>query len=501
VFSSFWIEHQLWGNAPAGYHLVNVLLHGLAALLLWQLLARLRFGAREDGAQTLLPWVAALVFALHPVTVESVAWISERKNVLSGVLYLAAAHAYLRAIPDEAERPLSTRTYLAALLLFAAALLSKTVTATLPAALLLLTWWRRPLQRRDWLATAPLLVLGIGMGLLTVYVERVYVGAVAQTGLGPIDRLLLAGRIPWFYASKLLLPADLAFIYPRWDPDRGLHWWLFLGATVGLLAALWAGRSRLGRGPLVAVLFFGGTLFPALGFFDVYPFRFSWVADHFQYHAAPGLIALTVAAAAAGLRRLPPRWEQAGPWLVLLAGATLALLSASRASDFHDEETLWRATLVTNPAAAMAHQNLGALLLRRGELEQAHEHLAEANRLRPDDAATLGNLAMVSYGLGRVEEARDGFVRALRVAPDDPELHFNAGILFRALGDQERAFTHYERALELRPRRLDWRVAYAEALLRAERLDEASHQLERVLIQDPDHMPARALQRVVKERS
>jgi hypothetical protein len=234
-------------------------------------------------------WLAAAVFALHPVHVQSVAWITQRKNVLSGVFYLAAMAAYLRfAFPatEQAGRGRRGIWYAAAIVLFLAALLSKTVTCTLPAVLVLVLWWRRgTLRRADVLALLPLFVLGMVLGLLTSWVETRYAGAVGPDwSLTLVERCLVAGRALWFYAGKLVWPSPLAFIYPRWEIDAG-QWWQYVYplAAVGVLAALWLLRGRLGRGPLVAVLCFAGPLFHALGVFNVYYIRYSNVADHWQY--------------------------------------------------------------------------------------------------------------------------------------------------------------------------------------------------------------------------
>ena len=282
VFTSFWIEHALWGLNPFGYHLNNVLLHLLNAFLLWRVLLRLSIPA---------PWLAAAVFALHPLQVESAAWITERKNILSAVFYLGALLAYLRFAqigPPARSAAAGWRCYALALLLFVAALLSKTVTCSLPAVILLLLWWKR--GRVSWRAFVPLLpmlAIGVGMGLMTVWIEKSHIGATgSEWDLSWIERTLIAGRALWFYLGKLVWPADLMFWYPRWRIDVG-EWQQFIypAAFAGLTAALWISRRRIGRAPIVSLLIFSGTLMPALGFFDVYPMRFSFVADHFQYLA------------------------------------------------------------------------------------------------------------------------------------------------------------------------------------------------------------------------
>ncbi len=254
VHSVFWAEHKLWGDAATGYHWLNILLHAFSAVLLARILSQLKI----PGA-----WLAAALFAVHPVEVESVAWISELKNTLSGVFYLGAALAYLRF-----DRSRSGRDYAMALGLFLLGLMSKTVIASLPAALLVVFWWQRGKVpwKRDALPLIPFFIAGIGAGLLTAWVERRFIGAEgSEFNFSIIERILIAGRDVWFYLGKLFWPVDLAFIYPRWNVSQAV-WWQYLYPAAGLVllgVLVW----RRWRGPLAALLFFVGTLFPALGFF------------------------------------------------------------------------------------------------------------------------------------------------------------------------------------------------------------------------------------------
>jgi hypothetical protein len=290
LYSSYWLEHRFWGDAPAGYHIVNVLLHALAAVLLWRVLLRLRLPAPAS-------LLAAALFALRPVQVGSVAWVAERKNTLSMLLYLSAGLAYLRFDPLDDKIPWAffrSRWWWVALVLFAAAMLSKTVVLSWPAAWLLLVYWRRGrIGLRDVSATLPFFAMGIGLGLLTAVTETTRLGATgAEFDYSLIERCLIAGRAAWFYAVKLLWPAELMTIYPRWQISGGDAWaYLYPVALLAALAGFALLRKRIGRGPMVAALLFVGTLLPALGFFNVASFRCSFVADHFLYHASPALLA------------------------------------------------------------------------------------------------------------------------------------------------------------------------------------------------------------------
>jgi tetratricopeptide (TPR) repeat protein len=446
----FWLQHRLWGDAPAGYHLACLAQHLLAAGLFALLLRRLAV----PGAA-----LAAAIFALHPVQVESVAWISEQKNTLSLVLALGAALVYLR-FEDTRRR----RDYAVASALFAAALLTKSITATLPAALLVLGWWRR--GRLDWRTNVapllPWLLTGAGAGLFTAWMERHVIGAYgAMSDLGLAERLLLAGRVPWFYLGQLAWPADLGFIYPRWalDPGAAVQW-LPAVATVALLAALWAGRRRT-RTPLAAGLLFGGLLFPVLGFLDVYPFRYSFVADHFQYHASLVPIALAAAGLALACRRLPDPLR-AGLAVAALAG--LALLTAHSTPRFRDAETLYRATLARNPAAAMAHNNLALLLAARGARDEALGHLREALRWRPEDFDAHNNLGLLLTQAGRPAEALPHARRAVHLQPASGEAWNNLGITLAALQRPAEAVVAFRSGLRFRPDSDRLRNNYTKAL-------------------------------------
>lgn len=455
VHTCYWIEYHLWGLNPTGYHIVNILLHALGAILLWRVLAALEV----PGA-----WVAAAVFALHPIEVESVAWITERKNVLSGVFYFCSALVYLRFAHADAGGDRSRHKgvrYLLSLVLFVCALCGKTVTSSLPAALLLVRWWKRGrLRWRDAALLSPFMVLGLAFGILTAYMEKYRVGAIGEEwNLSFLHRVLIAGRAVWFYASKLVFPTQLSFIYPRWRIDPAVwHMWLYPLAAIAVPVLLWFVRRRLGRGPLVAVLFFGGTLFPALGFFNVYPMRYSFVADHFQYLAGVGLIILGVS----GLHWLLGRLAADKPIAKSLAAAVLlavlGILTLRQSRVYADLETLWSDTLRKNPEAWMAHNNLANLLREKGNvsgamghIEKAMEHFREAARINPHDPFAYNNLAGLLIGLGRTDEAIVQCQNALRLRPDDPEAHRSLALALAASGRTREAIEHCREALRLRP--------------------------------------------------
>ena len=447
VFTSFWLEYRLWGLDPLGYHVINVLLHGTSALLLWRVLRHL--GLRSA-------WLVAAVFALHPVHVESVAWITERKNVLSGGLYLASMLCYLRFArlgSGDPQPRWGGALYGASLLLYAGALTSKTVTLSLPAVLALILWWKGRLGWRSCAALIPFIAIGVPFGLLTVWMERHHVGAVgAEWDLSLIERILIAGRALWFYAEKLVWPHPLVFNYPRWTIDPGVWWqYLYPAAVVAAVAILWWRRAVWGRGPLVAVLAFAGTLVPALGFFDVYPMRYSFVADHFQYLASIALIALAVELVWNGVvlnRRLPAQVGWAAALGIL---AVLGTLTWREIPEYENPISLWRATIADHPDSWLAHSNLGMYVGERGEIALAIAHQRRAIELKPDFANAHDNLGTALARLGKTDDAIREFRLTLELEPERAKTLSNLGSAMAAKGRFTDAIEAYERSLELRP--------------------------------------------------
>jgi tetratricopeptide (TPR) repeat protein len=442
VHTSYWIEYRFFGLNPTAYHATNLALHALGSCLLWRILGLLAV----PGA-----FLAAALFAVHPVHVESVAWITERKNVLSLVFYLASALVFLRrALAAEPPRTWDRR-YFASLALFVCALLSKTVTASLPAALLLVLVWKRAreLPRRA-LELAPFFAIGAPLGLLTAWLERSQVGAVGEFWQHSAAlRLLVAGRVVWFYAGKLVWPHPLAFIYPRWEVDASQAWqWLYPIAAVAAIAAAVALRRRAGDGLLVALLFFGGTLVPALGFFDVAPMRFSYVADHFQYHASIGLLALFAAGLARAATRVPRAFARAAAVALL---AALAILSARQTRVYRDLVTLWSDTVAKNPDGWMPQLNLGHALENAGDLRGAIAHYRRSLALRPGYARANMNLGSALARLGELDAAERHLRAALEVAWPSATAHFDLGNVLKKQRREAEAEAEYRLALQFDP--------------------------------------------------
>jgi tetratricopeptide (TPR) repeat protein len=475
LHTAFWAEHRLWGDAAAGYRLINLLLHLASACLLVRILRRLEI----RGA-----WLAAAVFALHPVCVESVAWISEQKNTLSLFFYLAALLVYLRFDTGRARRH-----YGVALVLFALALGAKTVTATLPAALLVIFWWRRGRLewRRDVVPLLPWFALSAVAGTFTAWMERNLIGASGtEFSLTFVQRGLVAGRALWFYVGKVFWPAELCFVYPRWRFETVEPRMFFF--PVGVLAvfmALWAIRGRT-RAPLAGALFFAGSLFPALGFVNVYPFLFSFVADHFQYLACLGVIVPVAGGLTAAWARWPAGWRTAGRGAAVAGLAALGVLTWQQSRLYVDASTLYTETLRRNPDCWMAAYNLGNLRLKQGELAAAVEFFDWTIALRPDDADAFTNRGAALRRLGRPEEAIASYREALRRAPDSFSAHYDLGGALAGTGRWEEAVVQFENACRIEPDHSGIQANLAAALLRLNRPTEAVPHFERALREQPD---------------
>ncbi|MBI1854245.1 MAG: tetratricopeptide repeat protein [Planctomycetes bacterium] len=415
VFTTFRLENSLWGLDPTGYHAVNVVLHALNALLLLLVLRRIGVA----GA-----WLVAAIFAVHPVMVESVAWITERKNVLSLFFSLLATLAWLRFDDRGGKRWIAV-----AFICFVLALASKTVAAVLPIALCLISYWReKRLDALRWATLTAMLGVGIRAAMITKSHEAAHVltGGTELDWLSFGDRLQFAGRAFWFYPWKLAWPASLAFIYSRWNPAT---WqWVFPIAAIGLGIALvyLHVRGRVGRGPVVAVAYYAVTIFPALGFVNVAPLRFSWVADHFQYQASIGWIALAVGGAAWLFARLG-----ASKVSTVVAGAVgigivaiLALRSHDQAGVYRDLGTLWADTVEKTPGSAMAQINYGQWLFDHQDFDGAERCFQTVIRVSPppSEAAVQGftNLAAIRARRGPYDEAISFAQRALDLHPGFP---------------------------------------------------------------------------------
>jgi len=476
--SVLWLEWRLWGLNPAGYHAVSLGLHALAALLLWAVLRRLRM----PGA-----YFAALLFAVHPVNVESVAWIAQRKNLLGMVFFLLSILAFLRTGPEEPQpRAGAGRWYGLSLLAFLLAMLSKGSVAPLPLVLLGVIAWRRRPTAGDLGRLLPFFTIAAVLAGVDAWFQTHGTGEVIRQA-SMVDRLLGAAAVAWFYLGKALVPVRLLFVYPQWqiraaDP----RWWLPLAAAAVLTAILWKGRSRA-RPALFAWGYFGVMLLPVMGFSDVYFMRFSLVADHYQYLALVGVAAL--AGAAWG------RWagrSKAGPPLAAAAGLICLLggLTWRQSRNFRDTETLFRATLQGNPGAWLADTNLGAILADKGNPQEAIGYLQEALRLHPDLPQAELDLGTALRALGRRDEAMVHYEAGLRLSPESPGAHYDVGVGLVDVRRLPEALAQFGEALRLRADYPEAENALGNALRREGRVSDALPHFEQALRLKPDFAEA-----------
>lgn len=481
VHTVFWLEHKLWGDAPLGYHLVNLLLHCVSALLLLKILRRLEI----PGA-----WLAAAIFALHPVQVESVAWISELKNALSGVFYFSSGLVYL-----EFDRTRKLGPYLTAVTLFLLGLLSKTVIATLPAALLLIFWWKRGKLsfKRDALPLLPFFILGITAASFTAWVERTLIGAEGSAyNFSFIERVLIAGRVIWFYIGKLFWPLDLIFIYPRWQISQSIWWQYLFPVTVALTLAILVWVSRWRRAPLAGMLFFIGTLVPVLGFLNVYPFRYSLVADHFQYLALLGIVVPVSAGIALLLKHLRSWQRWTGYMVCAFLLIAFTVRSHFQSGIYQDIETVWQTTIRKNPTAWMAHNNLGAFFLKKGRLDDAIDHFTKAIEIKPDEASVLDNLGSALLQKGNLDEAIVLYQKALELKPAQASIHYNLANALLARGEVDQAIAEYESTLAINPNHTDAQNNLGAVLFQRGKLEQAIDHYQKALEVNPQDVRAEA---------
>jgi protein O-mannosyl-transferase len=490
--TTFWLDYHAWGFWTLPYHVENVLLHALAALLFWRLLWRFRV----PGA-----WLAAAIFALHPVMVESVGWITERKNVLSFGLYLGALLAYGRyalfwteSNPSAADGISARRrnAYALAFLLFLGALLAKATAVSFPAVILLAGWWQRGRirWRADVLPVSPFLAAAIGISLLVAWLEKNHLGATGvEWNISFPERCLIAGRAFWFYIGKLLWPAHLCFVYPRWQPDVGRPGqWIYPAAALVILIWPVLAQKRIGRGPATAVWFYCGTLFPLLGFINAYGMRYSWVWDHWSYFSNPGLIALGAALLARAAERFRVPAMLYGFAAVVLP--VLGILTWRQAGMYADLNTLWRTTIARNPGAFLAYNNLGGSLLRDRQVDEAMAHFQRALEIQPNNVEAIVNLGLAYSQIGRLNEAMAEYRRALELEPNNAETHDKLGGILLRQGQLNEAIGCFQKALELQPDNVSTLVNLGCALVQQNQPDAAMVCYQKALAIDPENAPA-----------
>jgi len=487
TFTIFWVDYHLWGFSPLAYHLQNVLLHGLAAVFLWQILARLRV----PGA-----WLAGAIFALHPVNVMSVAWMTELKNTLSVALVLGAVWAYLRFAKigaynlgntsEKAPITIEWRFYALALALFQLALLAKTAVSFLPATLLLIVWWQRKrLQWRDVCLLIPMLIMAAGMGYITSHVEQHSIGATGEEfHRGILERILVSGRSFWFYLGKLVFPHPLIFFYPQWRIDAGAWWqYLYPISTVALLGGLWGMHRRIGKAPFAAMMhFYVCTSFLTL-ILTLYMTRYSFVSDHWQYFGCMSVIALAAAGITLTFELFGKQKVLLQPIVCGLLLVTLGMLTWRQSAMYSNSETLFRTTIERNSNAWMALNNLGSVLFAQGKVEEAIIDYREALRINPNNPEAQINLGNALLQQGHEDEAIAHYHEALRLDPSSTKAQYNLGNALLQQGRPAEAITQFHEALKLNPNNAEVHNNLGNAFIQQGQTNEAlAHYREAVRI-------------------
>ncbi len=495
--TSFWIEWRLWEMNSTGYRVSNLILHIVESLLIWIILRRLSV----PGA-----FLAALLFTLHPVNVESVAWITQRKNMMSMLFFLlsilwyqrffkSASRSYSAWYPIPAGQftahcPPSTAhifpCYWLSLAAFVLAMLGKGSAVVLPVLLLGLLWWLRSLTRREVLRIVPFFLLAVVLTVVNIWFQT-HGTDVKIRNAGFAERLLGAGCVLWFYLYKALLPIDLAFIYSPWHFKVGdLLWWLPLLAALMVTAMLWRYRKGCSRPLLFAWGFFGVSLVPVLGFTDVGFMKYSLVADHFQHIAVIGVITL----AAAGWSIWRDRARNIAHWATASAVVTAGVftfLTYQQNKLYSDPVTLYQDTLLKNPECWIAKNNLGVELYLAGQLQAPIKYYEQALEQKPDYAPVHNNLGLALNKAGRFQEAIENYQQALSLQPQYPEALNNLGSALVNAGRPQEAIEYYERSLHLKPDYANAHINLGLALADAGRFPEAIEHFRQALRLKPDY--------------
>ncbi len=492
--SSLWIEWRLWEMHPMGYRLTNLILHIAEALLIWNILRKLCI----PGG-----FLAGIIFALHPVNVESVAWISQRKDMLAVLFFLLSILWYLKVQKASGNghretesdfihpssfilHPLSLNAwYWLSLAGFVSAMLGKGSAVVLPVFLLGIIWRLRRVTRHDLMRIGPFFGVAVMLSAVNVWFQRHGSGEVIRSA-DFTERLLGAGGVVWFYLYKAVLPINLLFIYPQWRIEAGnLAWWLPLAAFVFVTIFLWLYRKSWGRGIFVAWVFFCAALVPAMGFTDIFFMRYSLAADHYQHIAIIPVIALLAAGFGLWHSRLRGAAHRAATELAVVAAVILAVLTFLQSSQYSDEITLYTATLRKNPSSWMLHNNLGNLLWQEGRVDEALAEFEESLKLNPNYPQVHDSLGAALLHTDRRQEGIEHIREALKLKPTDSEAHYLLGNVALEEGRLEEAIDYYRQALSARPDFPDALNNLGLALVRAGRPGEAIESYQAALKIDP----------------
>jgi len=472
----FWVEHALWGLAPLPYHLVNVLLHGMCAILLWRVGRNLQI----PGA-----WLGAALWALHPVQVESVAWIAETKNTLSGFFFLLAILFFVKKPGTGNKNDQSPNSWndLLVLLFASLAMAAKSSAVTLPLVLCLCAWWRE--GRWNWInliKVAPIFLVSLIIGSLSIWTQKLAGAGDPVLARSWPERLATAGDAVWFYLGKLVWPYPLITVYPRWEINVE-EWYSYLPSlgVALLLFVLWFKRRSWFTSPFFIFVCFLATLLPVLGLANMNFFRYSFVADHFQYLASMGPLVLI----GAGLSRFSAIVLPGKTWLqsILSAGLllTLGTLSWQQVRVYENQETLWTDTLVKNPDCWVAHNGLGAAFFQKGQVDEAIGQFQKALEINPNYTEAHSNLGLAFLQKERTDEALEQFQKAMEISPRYFKAYGNLGNALLQKGRVDQAIEQYQKALKINPGHAETHNNLGNAFLQKGQAGEAMEQFRKAL--------------------
>lgn len=516
VYTVFKVEYNLWGFKSIGFHLVNVIIHIINTFLVWYVLSKLKI----PGS-----WLAAIIFAIHPINVESVAWITELKNTMMMFFYLLSFMTWFKVIDGEKNGLKMWGFYLLSFFLFICSLFSKTTACTLPVIMGIVLWTKNiPVFRKQWLTIIPYIIFGIMMGAVTIWWEQVRGASANVLTLNYVERFLVAGKALCFYIEKMFVPFNFMFSYPLWKISwlKPLHYvWIILFS--GFLFSIWFLRNKIGKGPCAALLFYAVTLLPVLGFISIYTFYYSYVADHYVYVACIGPFALFSSL-------VVKKWHQSNlqikriiTFFVICIIILLSIQTWRQSHIYKNYDTLWADTLKKNPRSLLANANMGTLYQERGDIEQALKYYFKALEIYPDDYVMYYNVGSIFKVQGKLDEAVKCFERAIQILPTyatahnnlantlklqgktdeaiehykisialqpkESKTYYNLANTYRIQGKNKEAITLYAKAAELEPSFVDARINLAYTLESNGQIKEAITQYQKVLDIDPNCVP------------
>ncbi|PYO24555.1 MAG: hypothetical protein DMD88_00470 [Candidatus Rokuibacteriota bacterium] len=504
------LDYLLWGMNPVGYHLTNLLLHAANAVVFFFVVRRiltlaLPSPSERGHALAVSAGFAALVFAIHPLRVESVAWVTERRDVLSGLFYLVAILLYLRACERGAR---GRGWYWLSVAVFVGALLSKSMVVNLPVVLVILDvyplrrlggsiGWRSEPARRVYVEKIPFVLLAAAASAIAVMAQSSVHAVASLAQLSVPGRVAISTYGLSFYLWKMVVPVNLSPVYELRPPVNpwATPFLLSYGVVLALTAIALALRRRVPGLPAAWVAYIV-VLLPVLGIFQSGP---QIAADRYTYLAGLGWAIL----AGAGLlscwrssRRsktgTPATWLLAGIAFCVVVG--LGVLTWNQVHVWHDSEKLWSHAVAIDPGSAVGQYSRGLVLAQQGKLTEAMEYYQTALRINPDYADAHNNVGAVLADQGRLAEAIEHYREALRLKPDYADAHYNWGNALAQQGKPAEAIEHYRQALRIKPddalSHTNWGVELAQQGKLAEAID---HFREALRIKPDDALAHRNL--------